>query len=76
MGGKYTRKLNSKRMGKILDILGNDQIGLTIADVAAKIPAERATAIRYMLRMKEEGILCERRVGAARVFYKSENGKK
>lgn len=43
-----------------------------IADVRTNVGCADATALKHLLRMKEAGLVTEKRIGRARVFIKTD----
>ena len=54
---------------KIMEVLKERPVGLTILDLAAAVEAHRQTVAKYLLVLEAEGLVHRRRVGSAVLHY-------
>lgn len=63
-------KMNEDKVKeRITEVLKKHPEGLTILNIAASIGINRVTASKYVFCLVAEGIVSQRRVGAAKLCY-------
>ena len=65
--------MNEKIKQRILHLLIEEPMGLTILEIAASVGINRATASKYLLVLETEQKVNVREVGRARVHYINQN---
>jgi hypothetical protein len=58
--------------GRILEYIDSVPWAVCISDVRTKVGCANMTATKHLNWMKKAGLVTERRIGRARVFYKTE----
>jgi len=61
--------LNTSIENRILNLLKTFRWGLTSKEIAEKIGVSRITVAKYLEKLKAEGVLAHRKVGAYRVWF-------
>ncbi|MGD0952260.1 MAG: hypothetical protein ABR985_07680 [Methanotrichaceae archaeon] len=64
-------RADRKLAARILELIGSTP-AVCIADVRTNVGCADATALKHLLRMKEAGLVSEKRIGRARVFIRTD----